>query len=104
MTSDTFSWNGGRIKLWDLEPISDDEPLRMQCDELKEDLAQIHYASGKLIDVGWYPELSENGEFVVVVVSGDTPESWEAPLFEQRVQTTVALRTALNQAIALASR
>ena len=41
--------------------------LSDQIDILKEDLIQIQYENGYIIDVGWYPEFSKNGSFKVYV-------------------------------------
>ena len=36
--------------------INPDIPLFMQLDKLKEDLIQVEYDSGHILDIGWYPE------------------------------------------------
>jgi hypothetical protein len=41
-------------------------PLAEQVSDLKEDLAQVEYPAGVLLDVGWYPELSLDGTFMSV--------------------------------------
>ena len=47
-------------------------PLKMQVELLKEDLFQIVYRNNYIIDVGWYPEFSENGNFrIMLVKDGD---------------------------------
>ncbi len=38
--------------------------LSKQLDCLSEDLIQIKYSGGYLIDVGWYPEYQEKGNFI----------------------------------------
>ena len=41
--------------------------LSEQIDILKEDLIQVQYKNGYIIDVGWYPEFSKNGLFKIYV-------------------------------------
>ena len=70
-------WNSGRIVYWDLDDIDEQKPLNVQSDHLKEDLAQVEYDGGTMLDIGWYPSFEPNGKVVVSVVkNGD----WEAPV------------------------
>lgn len=41
---------------------------------LKEDLLQVTYPRGLLLDIGWYPEGDPHGEFMLAVVRD---ERWE---------------------------
>jgi hypothetical protein len=52
------------------------EPLDPRRDLLREDLIQIEFGNGLVLDVGWYPEFSSDGTFRLVVVDDD----WDAPL------------------------
>lgn len=52
--------------------------LSKQLDHLTEDLLQVKYDNGYLLDVGWYPEYDFNGTFVVQVVKD---ENWELPIY-----------------------
>lgn len=43
---------------------------------LDEDLFQLSFNDGVIIDIGWYPSFDTNGEFIIQVISdGD----WENP-------------------------
>ena len=47
--------------------------------EFKEDLLQVTYPDGQILDVGWYPEGDPEGEYRLLAVSdGD----WDMPLLD----------------------
>lgn len=46
----------------------DKKSLLDQIDILKEDIIQVQYTNGLIIDVGWYPEFSINGSFKVYII------------------------------------
>lgn len=75
-----FDIHPGTVTYWALESVAADRPAIEQLDQLKEDLAQIAYPGGSLLDIGWYPEFSRDGAFVVAVVrNGD----WDEPVFRE---------------------
>ena len=86
---------------WDLDGLDEAHPLPAQADELQEDLAQVEYPGGVVLDIGWYPEFSERGAFNVYVVSND---DWDHPLFQRTCPTFAALWTVLAEATALAAK
>ncbi len=50
--------------------------LLEEINQLDEDLFQIVFNDGVIIDIGWYPSFDINGEFIIQVISaGD----WENP-------------------------
>jgi len=78
MKADCFDWETGKVTYWALDGLEASRPLEHQLDELKEDLAQVRFGARTVLDVGWYPEFSSNGKFVVLVVrdgAWDTPRS-----------------------------
>jgi len=84
---------------WALESLDMDQPLYSQLATLKEDLAQVQFGSGVLIDLGWYPESSTHGRFMVKVVAH---HNWEGPVFEQTAQNCSELLCALRLAVSVA--
>jgi len=100
MTPDVFDWKSGRVTYWDLGGLDEDVPLAAQLDELKEDLAQVEYPNAVLLDVGWYPEFSEDGGFVVSIA---VDQDWDEPIFRKTCADVRALRELLLEAIAAAS-
>lgn len=95
MKAEEFDWRGGRIASWELGRL-EERRLADQLDYLTEDLAQIEYQNGRLIDVGWFPDKALNGEFHIVVVSG---ADWDRPVFSASAGSLADLRVALARAI-----
>ena len=58
--------SGIKYKYVDFD-YDNNKDLLEQLDILKEDLIQIQYNNGYIIDVGWYPEFSRNGLFKVYI-------------------------------------
>lgn len=95
-----FDLGPGRVVYWDLGGIGADLPLSAQVELLKEDLAQIVYEGGIVVDVGWYPDGAWEGTFRVSVVrDGD----WDQPLFVEDAATIGLLRAAVARAAAVAA-
>ena len=101
MKQSKLNWKSGRVVYWDMESVDLDIPLVNQLSELKEDLAQISFPSGLLIDIGWYPEFSEDGGFLVTVVRA---EDWEEPLMKETCSSAPSLLCALSKAICIAEQ
>jgi hypothetical protein len=99
MKQEDIDWGCGHVTFWDLLGIDERVQLTAQVDELKEDLAQVAYPDGVLLDVGWYPEFSADGAFRVSVVRAD---DWDEPLFVERCQSVAQLKNALRTAVAVA--
>ena len=89
-------WRDGQITSWSMDTVDLARGFEAQVDELTEDLAQVSYPSGKIIDVGWYPSMSEEGAFVVTVVSN---EDWESPISRVRCASAFELLQAIDDAI-----
>lgn len=101
MESQDFHWKGGNVSHWDLGLINDVEPLSVEGGVLKEDLAQIEYPNGNILDIGWYPEFSVSGAFVISVVqNGD----WEGPIFQAKCNAMAELAQTIREAIEIAAQ
>lgn len=100
MISDNFDWKTGNVVFWDLDAIDESRPLADQAEDLKEDLAQVEYPAGRILDVAWYPEFSASGNFVVCVVQHG---EWERPLFQQDADTIEDLKASIVEAIRIAA-
>jgi len=101
MSPAEIDWKVGQVRFWDLGAIDDRLPLADQALKLKEDLAQIEYPSGVILDVGWYPEFSVDGNFIVLVAP---PGEWERPLFNKIARTMVDLKERLTEGVQIAVR
>lgn len=69
----------GRVT-YDSLQIDPSKPLADQTENLTEDLLQVEYENGILLDVGWYPELSPDGCFRVRVIQD---LDWQEPWFNR---------------------
>lgn len=98
MRIEDVDWQSGSIVHWDLGFLDPRTPILEQVDHLKEDLAQIHFGE-RVLDVGWYPEFSEEGAFVVMVVYAS---DWEEPLFKESCKTVESLLSCLERAVMVA--
>lgn len=70
-------------------------PLFMQLDKLKEDLLQIEYESGHILDIGWYPEFKLKGCFKICVVKSDEI------IYEKSTRSIRKLRLLIEEAVRL---
>ena len=99
MSPDVLDWKRGRVTYWDLHEFDAARPLAEQRILLKEDLAQVHYPCGVLLDVGWYGYT--NGSFGVRVI---LDRDWENPRFLRECADAAALMQAMAAAIDVADR
>lgn len=101
MRQSDLDWKSGTVLHWNMEFIDFDIPLENQLSELKEDLAQIGFPGGLIIDVGWYPEFSKEGAFLVTVIKdGD----WDEPLAKETCSSASALLSTLTRFITIAEQ
>ena len=95
-----FDLAGGEVLLWDLADLDPQLPLIDQLYELKEDLAVVRFPCEIVVDVGYYPEFTKSGRFVVTV----TPNAdWDTPWFVFETQSIPELKNVLVTAIQTAS-
>lgn len=100
MRAEHIDWETGEVEFWDLDFLDPLTPLSQQREGLKEDLAQVRFGNGVLIDVGWYPEGSVTGEFVIRVI---TDTNWDEPLLVASHRTVEGLVAALQEAVTAAT-
>lgn len=99
MQRDILDPGDGVLDFWDLDDVNPDLPLEQQIDLLKEDLVQITFHSGIVVDAGWSPSFSPEGRFRIVAIrNGD----WTVPLWEAEARDLTGLFSALTRAITLA--
>lgn len=85
--------------IYDELRLDQSRPLSQQRENLKEDLLQVEFPGGYLVDVGWYPEFSHEGAFRVLVIWGD---DWSSPVWERQCSSISELRDALPAAVSQA--
>ena len=71
------------------------KPLYMQINELKEDLIQIEYETGYILDVGWYPEFKFQGCFKICI-----SKSCEK-IYEKKTRNVKKLQLLVKEAVDL---
>ena len=86
----------GEITHNDLKLLDENIPLKNQVDVLKEDLLQVNYNDKYIIDVGWYPEFDENGNFKVYVIEH---LDWSTPKIVKKSKTIDRLISDLIECI-----
>ena len=66
----------GKI-IYDSQMIDPDKRILDQLSALDEDLLQVEYAGGYLIDLGWYPSVEFDGGFLIFVLRDC---DWDCPI------------------------
>ena len=62
-----LSFGDGKV-IYDNFSIDFGKKFLEQKNNLLEDLLQIEYNDGYLIDLGWYPEFNKNGKLVLKII------------------------------------
>lgn len=84
----------GKVK-YDEMNINFDIPFECQHENLTEDLVQVEYDDGLLLDIGWYPEGDPDGEIAVLVVQN---YDWDNPVYEERCNDLPSLLNIIKAA------
>jgi hypothetical protein len=92
--SDMMDFSPGRV-VYEEFTIADEQDSSEQIDNLNEDLLQVEYPGAILLDLGWYPACSRDGQFQVRVIRNF---SWEAPIFYAEVTKINVLRSVVEAA------
>ena len=61
-----------------------------------EDMIEIHYKDGMLIDIGYIERIHS---YFITVVSSDTVEGWKSPLEEIKVEDKTVLADKIQETI-----
>ncbi|KOC88153.1 hypothetical protein [Winslowiella iniecta] len=86
---------GGMVSFNDF-PINEAMPLEEQLDDLKEDMLQIGFSNGYLLDVGWRPSFNKNGEFKIVLIKDF---DWNEPVYSGSAKSIIELEKEIEAAI-----
>jgi hypothetical protein len=84
---------GGKITYNDFD-IEEHIPFQNQKFSYKEDILQVRYGKTFLLDVGWYPEMEENGYFKVRAIKD---YDWCNPLSEKACRNLNELKRAIEE-------
>lgn len=80
----------------EIASLNIESPAIYPIDFLDEDLLQIEFANGNIIDVGWYPAFDETGEFVISVIKEN---NWTEPFLKLTAKDRYTFINQLNDSI-----
>ncbi|WP_159514027.1 MULTISPECIES: hypothetical protein [Enterobacter] len=76
--------------------LKKDIPLSKQLDELKEDMLQVEFPDGYILDVGWRPSFDVNGKFYIYLIKDC---NWEEPVYSGSAEDVELLELKVKHAI-----
>lgn len=71
-------------------------PLNKQIDILKEDMLQVEFPDGYILDVGWRPSFDVNGSFYIYLIKDF---DWESHIYSGIAKDIYSLEVEIIQAI-----
>lgn len=95
MNTDEITSLGGKIIFDEISNLRNSK-ISLITDDLKEDLLQASFASGQILDIGWYPEFSKNGFFKILLISN---RDWDSPTYSETAKTWKNLEKSLKNAL-----
>lgn len=95
----TIDFKAGRITYNEFH-VNFNLPFSEQEDCLTEDLLQVEYENGYLIDLGWYPEYDETGKFILQLINNG---NWKNPIYKKQSRDWEQLKKSLIKAIDMAN-
>ena len=90
----------GKITYWEFS-VDFSKSFEDQLEYLTEDLVQVEYPGGYLVDIGWYPEYDADGEFIVQLIRLG---NWGTPEYRCRTRTREGLQQGIETALAVMER
>ncbi|WP_042959162.1 hypothetical protein [Erwinia tasmaniensis] len=90
-----FSLKGGVVTFDDF-PIKEGQSLEVYIDDLKEDMLQVAFPEGYILDVGWRPSFEIDGKFHVVLIKD---YDWSSPIYSGSAENLVELKENINKAL-----
>lgn len=92
-----FSNNGGVVTFDDF-PIKEGKLLENYIDELKEDMFQVEFPKGYILDVGWRPSFEIKGKFYIVLIKDF---NWGNPVYSTTAKNMIELKNKINKALGI---
>lgn len=90
-----FLKNNG-IVIFDDFNISENIDLSEQLEELKEDMLQVSFPSGYILDIGWRPSFEINGSFKLLLIKDYI---WNNPIYSDSPSNISELKKSIEIAI-----
>jgi len=92
-----FTTKGGIVTFDDFH-IDEKQPLENFLEDLKEDMLQVEFPGGFILDIGWRPSFNIQGNFFVSLIKD---YNWEAPTFSDSASNIEVLKLKVSEAIRL---
>ncbi|MDF7647057.1 hypothetical protein F3J38_13665 [Pantoea sp. Acro-805] len=92
-----FTTKGGIVTFDDFH-IDEKQPLENFLEDLKEDMLQVEFPSGFILDIGWRPSFNIQGSFFVSLIKN---YDWETPMFSDSASNIEVLKLKVFEAIRL---
>jgi len=92
-----LSSKGGKVAFDDFH-IDERQSLDNYIDDLKEDMLQVEFPGGFILDVGWRPSFDINGKFFVSLIKN---YDWECPAYNSSARNIEMLKIKISEAIEL---
>lgn len=86
----------GKVEFDQISELPDSFAVKNCVEILREDMLQITFPNGILIDVGWRPCFSSRGKFYIVAVSN---ENWDEPVATVKASNVIQAKEALQKMI-----
>ncbi|MCU0074900.1 hypothetical protein N8H71_25180 [Pseudomonas koreensis] len=84
---------GAKITLDDISQLDQILDISLEIENLKEDLFQATFPCGQILDIGWYPEFSTYGSFVISLIRN---QDWQNPTHCEKAKNWAELKIALE--------
>lgn len=76
--------------------VKKDILLSEQLDELREDMLQVEFPNGYILDIGWKPSFDINGKFYIYLIKDF---DWEQPVYSGNAKDIDSLEFEINRLI-----
>ncbi len=90
-----FSKKNGTI-IFDDFNIFEEISLAKQINELKEDMLQIDFPNGYILDIGWRPSFEIDGAFKLLLIKD---YNWDDPVYSDSLTSVSELKISIKKAI-----
>lgn len=82
-----------KITFDDISHLDQAIELSLLIKNLKEDMFQAIFPCGQILDIGWYPEFSTFGSFVISLIRN---QDWQNPTHCEKAKNWAELKIALE--------
>ncbi len=87
---------GAKITFDDISHLDQAIEPSLLINNLKEDMFQATFPCGQILDIGWYPEFSTRGSFVISLIHN---QDWQNPIHCEKAKNWAELKIALENVL-----